>query len=260
MQPTCSPTPAWATPEWLCFHAHPSLKCLTALAGLAPQRCQAHWTGPPLRGSALLQPLARMGASVTGIEPEQNNLQAAVLHAESDVELAERLDYQAVTAEHLASTGVFVILLASSSWECSVGCRWACCFGGHDARQSQQSSWPTQVGRLCTLPVIPNHLGPVAVQQRSAAGRGTAWVCVRNGRALHCQSAAAGPHRRSFAGPGMRSSVRAACCPFKATGGAGMLPAICSRAGEQHKWAVLRDSRGWPLQQGSWPAQMSCLL
>eukprot|EP00891_Asterochloris_glomerata_P007146 jgi/Astpho2/7146/gw1.00113.92.1_t len=56
-------------------------------------------------GGLLSEPLARMGASVTGIEPEQNNLRAAVLHAESDVELAERLDYQAVTAEHLASTG-----------------------------------------------------------------------------------------------------------------------------------------------------------
>ena len=70
---------------------------------------------PPLRHSALLQPLARMGASVTGIEPEQDNLQAAVLHAESDVELAERLDYQAVTAERLASAGVSVVPQACCS-------------------------------------------------------------------------------------------------------------------------------------------------
>ena len=69
----------------------------------------------PLRSSALLQPLARMGASVTGIEPEQDNLQAAVLHAENDLELAERLDYQAVTAERLASTGAFVVLQACCS-------------------------------------------------------------------------------------------------------------------------------------------------
>ena len=56
-----------------------------------------------------------MGASVTGIEPAQDNLQAAVLHAESDLELAEHLDYRAVTAEHLASTGVCVLLLACCS-------------------------------------------------------------------------------------------------------------------------------------------------
>ena len=100
-----------------------------SLAGWGLQCCQAHWTDPPLRHSVLLQPLARIGASVTGIQPEQDDLQAAVLHTESDVELAERLDYQAVAAERLASTGVFVILLAccSSSWECSGGCSKACC-------------------------------------------------------------------------------------------------------------------------------------
>ena len=88
---------------------------------LRAQCCQAHWTDLPLRSSAVLQPLARMGALVTGIKSEYDNPQAADLRAESDVELAERLDYQAVTArapgQH-SVTGVPVIVLAccSSCW------------------------------------------------------------------------------------------------------------------------------------------------
>ena len=52
-----------------------------------------------------LQALARMGAHVTGIEPQLNNIKAAVAHAQADPVVAERTTYLAVTAEELASTG-----------------------------------------------------------------------------------------------------------------------------------------------------------
>ena len=52
-----------------------------------------------------MQALARMGASVTGIEPQQDNIKAAIAHAKSDPAVARRTTYMAVTAEELASTG-----------------------------------------------------------------------------------------------------------------------------------------------------------
>lgn len=55
--------------------------------------------------TACVQALARMGASVTGIEPQQDNIKAAIAHAESDPAVSRRTTYVAVTAEELASTG-----------------------------------------------------------------------------------------------------------------------------------------------------------
>ena len=113
---------------------------------------------------------------------------------------------------------------------------------------------------LYTSPVIPSHVGVMAVQHRSAAG------CAMLGSVHAIQN-------WQSAGLSLRSSLPAqvgyswawdafSCkgCSFKSTGGAGMLPGSCSRAAELHRWAALRDRAGWPFQQGSWPAQMSRLL
>lgn len=54
-----------------------------------------------------LQALARMGAKVTGIEPQHDNISAAIAHAQADPVVAERTTYLAVTAEELASSGLF---------------------------------------------------------------------------------------------------------------------------------------------------------
>ena len=53
-----------------------------------------------------LQALARMGASVTGIEPQQDNIKAAVAHAHGDAVVAARTNYLACTAEELAGAGM----------------------------------------------------------------------------------------------------------------------------------------------------------
>ncbi len=54
-----------------------------------------------------MQALARMGANVTGIEPQHDNISAAIAHAQADPVVAERTTYLAVTAEELASSGWF---------------------------------------------------------------------------------------------------------------------------------------------------------
>ena len=54
-----------------------------------------------------MQALARMGAKVTGIEPQHDNISAAIAHAQADPVVAERTTYLAVTAEELASSGMF---------------------------------------------------------------------------------------------------------------------------------------------------------
>lgn len=56
-------------------------------------------------GGILTEALARMGAKVTGIEPQHDNIRAAVAHAQGDPVVAERATYLAVTAEELASSG-----------------------------------------------------------------------------------------------------------------------------------------------------------
>jgi len=53
-------------------------------------------------GGILCEPLARLGASVTGVDPSETNIEAARLHA-SEGDLA--IDYRCTTAEALAETG-----------------------------------------------------------------------------------------------------------------------------------------------------------
>lgn len=52
-----------------------------------------------------LQALARMGATVTGIEPQHDNISAAMAHAQGDPVVAERTTYLAITAEKLSDSG-----------------------------------------------------------------------------------------------------------------------------------------------------------
>jgi 2-polyprenyl-6-hydroxyphenyl methylase/3-demethylubiquinone-9 3-methyltransferase len=61
-------------------------------------------------GGLLSEPLARLGASVTGIDPSQTNIGVARLHAES---MGLAIDYRATTAEALAAEGAsFDVVLA----------------------------------------------------------------------------------------------------------------------------------------------------
>ena len=53
-------------------------------------------------GGLVAEPLARLGASMTGIDPAQENIEAAKSHADG-ARLA--IDYRATTAEALAATG-----------------------------------------------------------------------------------------------------------------------------------------------------------
>ncbi|MEN3951049.1 bifunctional 2-polyprenyl-6-hydroxyphenol methylase/3-demethylubiquinol 3-O-methyltransferase UbiG [Iodidimonas sp. SYSU 1G8] len=77
----------------------------------------AHWgrTGGSLRplsglsavdigcgGGLISEPLARMGASVTGIDPSEKNIGTARLHAS---QTGTQIDYRAMTAEDLAASG-----------------------------------------------------------------------------------------------------------------------------------------------------------
>ena len=71
------------------------------------QECRScpHCWGQPQHAENVMQALARMGASMTGIEPQQENISAAIAHAQEDPAVAQRTKYLAVTAEELASTG-----------------------------------------------------------------------------------------------------------------------------------------------------------
>ncbi|WP_454684384.1 bifunctional 2-polyprenyl-6-hydroxyphenol methylase/3-demethylubiquinol 3-O-methyltransferase UbiG [Ancylobacter moscoviensis] len=61
-------------------------------------------------GGLLSEPLARMGASVVGIDPAEKNVRIAALHAE---ESGVPVDYRATTAEALADAGErFDVVLA----------------------------------------------------------------------------------------------------------------------------------------------------
>ncbi|MFK8250031.1 bifunctional 2-polyprenyl-6-hydroxyphenol methylase/3-demethylubiquinol 3-O-methyltransferase UbiG [Ancylobacter terrae] len=53
-------------------------------------------------GGLLSEPLARIGATVTGIDPAEKNVRIAALHAEQS---GIAVDYRATTAEALADTG-----------------------------------------------------------------------------------------------------------------------------------------------------------
>jgi 2-polyprenyl-6-hydroxyphenyl methylase/3-demethylubiquinone-9 3-methyltransferase len=53
-------------------------------------------------GGLLCEPMARLGARVTGIDPAEKNIRTAAVHAE---ESGLDIDYRALTAEALAATG-----------------------------------------------------------------------------------------------------------------------------------------------------------
>ena len=53
-------------------------------------------------GGLVSEPLARLGASVTGIDPAPENIEAAKAHAEG---AAIKVDYRAATAEEIAAAG-----------------------------------------------------------------------------------------------------------------------------------------------------------
>ena len=57
-----------------------------------------------------------MGASVTGVEPQADNISAAVAHAQGDPLVASRTRYLAVTAEELAHSGIGT--LQDSAFSC----------------------------------------------------------------------------------------------------------------------------------------------
>ena len=61
-------------------------------------------------GGVLAEPLARLGATVTGIDPAENNIAAARAHAQRS---GLAIDYRATTAEALAAAGAtFDLVLA----------------------------------------------------------------------------------------------------------------------------------------------------
>jgi 2-polyprenyl-6-hydroxyphenyl methylase/3-demethylubiquinone-9 3-methyltransferase len=85
--------------------------------GYLRDRAAAHWQrdalgGTPLAGLELLdigcgggllcEPMARLGAKVTGIDAAQRNIATAALHAEGQ---GLAIDYRATTAETLAAAG-----------------------------------------------------------------------------------------------------------------------------------------------------------
>jgi 2-polyprenyl-6-hydroxyphenyl methylase/3-demethylubiquinone-9 3-methyltransferase len=62
-------------------------------------------------GGILAEPLARLGARVTGIDPAEENVAAARLHAEK---IGLKIDYRAETIEELAESGKrFDVVIAS---------------------------------------------------------------------------------------------------------------------------------------------------
>ena len=76
-----------------------------------------------------------MGANVTGIEPQHDNISAAIAHAQADPVVSERTTYLAVTAEELASSGLFQSILSVTGDAvgpalCHVPQRWADSFWG----------------------------------------------------------------------------------------------------------------------------------
>jgi 2-polyprenyl-6-hydroxyphenyl methylase/3-demethylubiquinone-9 3-methyltransferase len=87
-----------------CEHCGRDSKALDCLAGL---RILDVGCG----GGVLAEPLARLGAAVVGIDPAEENIAAARLHAEKS---GLTVDYRATTVEALAETGErFDIVIAS---------------------------------------------------------------------------------------------------------------------------------------------------
>ena len=68
---------------------------------------------------SLLQPLARLGATVIGIDAASENIEIARQHASHDPLLQRRLKYMCTTAEELLESeeGVFDAVVASEVLE-----------------------------------------------------------------------------------------------------------------------------------------------
>ncbi|XP_058030888.1 ubiquinone biosynthesis O-methyltransferase, mitochondrial isoform X1 [Ahaetulla prasina] len=66
-------------------------------------------------GGLLTEPLARLGASVTGIDPLEENIRTAELHKSYDPALTKRIQYRACTLEDIVEEGSekFDIVVAS---------------------------------------------------------------------------------------------------------------------------------------------------
>lgn len=85
----------------------------------------AHQLGNPLFGMKILdvgcgggllsEPLGRLGASITGIDPLEDNIRTAELHASFDPILAKRIKYKSCTLEDIAElpSETFDIVVAS---------------------------------------------------------------------------------------------------------------------------------------------------
>ena len=67
----------------------------------------------------MIQPLARVGADVTGIDASADNIQMATHHANIDPRLAGRLKYQCCAVEDLSTNeaGVYDAVVASEILE-----------------------------------------------------------------------------------------------------------------------------------------------
>lgn len=69
-------------------------------------------------GGLLSEPLARLGATVTGVDPANDNVAAATAHAELTPDLKDNLSYKCTTAEEVQQTGeAFDIVMASEVLE-----------------------------------------------------------------------------------------------------------------------------------------------
>ena len=60
-------------------------------------------------GGLLTEPMARLGARITGVDPSEKNIKTATVHA---AEMGLDIDYRAATAEDLAAAGeIFDVIL-----------------------------------------------------------------------------------------------------------------------------------------------------
>ena len=122
-----------------------------------------------------MQALARMGAHVTGIEPQQNNIKAAVAHAQADPVVADRTTYLAVTAEELASTGEYCL---SNKCVASV-----CMYPPQSSVHPAAAGGPKQVVLSAAM-----HCCSAGLQQRDLCCKGTSGALCRVMRHASCTS------------------------------------------------------------------------
>jgi len=64
-------------------------------------------------GGLLCEPLARLGAAVTGIDPVEESVRVALMHAVKDPDFGENLTYSCTTVESLDMDGSFDAVVAS---------------------------------------------------------------------------------------------------------------------------------------------------